>query len=244
MSMTEELYRAIREDAEPREIQLGEKKYTTAQVFPVKECEPPTLTVTTLTGLVDYIQANVDKHELSALLCHVENPDSVRLYSALIGDHSQRFCYIQAQNNQLHIPLNTFIPAEQFNILIQSCFTEPENRAHATDRGLVLKYSGNVKTVHEGVLQDDGVTQIGTVKNGIASVGDEPMPNPVTLCPFRTFMEVEQPSSQFVFRARNDEDRGVLFSLVEADGGAWKSEAMRSVKAFMEAQVPGLNVIA
>lgn len=42
---------------------------------------------------------------------------------------------------------------------------------------------------------------------------------------------------------RNMND-GVKFALVEADGGAWKGEAMKNIKAFMKENVPGLNVIA
>jgi len=32
--------------------------------------------------------------------------------------------------------------------------------------------------------------------------------------------------------------------LVEADGGAWRGEAMKNIKEYLETAVPGLNVIA
>ncbi|MDR2054492.1 MAG: hypothetical protein LBQ10_01270 [Desulfovibrio sp.] len=60
------------------------------------------------------------------------------------------------------------------------------------------------------------------------------------LRPYRTFNEVEQPVSPFVFRAQE----GPRFALIEADNGAWESVAMKSIKEFMEYEVPGLHVIA
>lgn len=241
--MLEALYNAIRRDAKPEEVTIGGRKYTTAQVYPVTLKAPGLLTVTTLSGFVDYINDNVDKHEIGNLLCHVESPNSVALYSALLGDFNQRFAYLRAENEQLQLPLNQFIPAEKFNLLLQSCFVEPDDEAKATDRGLVLRYSANVKTVVEGAQEDNGVTQTVTAKAGIASVRNEPMPNPVLLRPYRTFVEVEQPASKFVFRARSGED-GVSFNLVEADGGAWKGEAMQNIKNYLKKTVPSLNIIA
>ena len=131
---------------------------------------------------------------------------------------------------------------EAFNILLQSCFVEPEDPMKATDRGLVIKYASNVTTTVEANTEDDGVTQAVTVKKGIAGKGVDILPNPVRLRPYRTFTEVEQPESSFVFRCKDND--GVKFALVEADGGAWKGEAMKNIKAFMEENVPGLNVIA
>ena len=86
------------------------------------------------------------------------------------------------------------------------------------------------------------MTQGVTVRKNLVSVENTTMPNPVTLRPFRTFTEVEQPASRFVFRAQ-DKD-GMHFMLVESDGGAWRSEAMANIKQFMQEAVSGLNVIA
>ena len=82
------------------------------------------------------------------------------------------------------------------------------------------------------------------MKTGISSKAVKALPNPVTLRPYRTFTEVEQPASSFIFRCRQSGDDGVQFMLAEADGGAWRAEAMKNLKAFMEQAVPGLNVIA
>ena len=113
----------------------------------------------------------------------------------------------------------------------------------ATDKSLVLKYIGSIVAINESATSDDGITQAVAVKTGISSKAVKALPNPVTLRPYRTFVEVEQPASSFIFRCRQD-DGDVQFCLVEADGGAWRAEAMKNIKAFMEQAVPGLNVIA
>lgn len=241
--MLKALYEAIRRDAKPEQIILDELTYTTGKVYPVLETEPACLNVTTLTALVDYLKSNVDGLDMNELLCHVESPKSVVILSNLSKNgFNQRKEFVRAKLDQLQLSLNTFIDGESFNILLQSCFVEPEDPMKATDREKVIRYASNVTATAEMNTEDDGITQAVTVRKGIASKGIEILPNPVRLRPYRTFTEVEQPESSFVFRCKDND--GVKFALVEADGGAWKGEAMKNIKAFMEQAVPGLNVIA
>lgn len=58
------------------------------------------------------------------------------------------------------------------------------------------------------------------------------VPNPVTLVPYRTFLEVKQPPSEFVFRIRDDRGEPV-FKIVEAEGGLWRNEAMNNIKQYL-----------
>lgn len=238
--MFKSLYEAIRGDAEPKQITLNGRCYTTAEAYPVETPLPTALTVTTLTAIADYLKSNVDGLKMNEILCHVESPSCVSLTSNLTGDFSDRAYFMCAKLEQLQLRLNTFHDGETFNILLQSCFMEPEDVAKATDRGLVLAYAANVTESVEGNTLDDGVTQAVTVRKGISSKSTDVLPNPVTLRPWRTFPEVEQPASKFVFRAKE----GPTFALIEADGGAWKGEAMRNIKSWLEVKVPGLNIIA
>ena len=66
---------------------------------------------------------------------------------------------------------------------------------------------------------------------GVAAKADAIVPNPVQLRPYRTFQEVEQPVSQFVFRIG---DRGTPeFKLVEAEGGLWRLKAINQLKEYI-----------
>ena len=64
--------------------------------------------------------------------------------------------------------------------------------------------------------------------------GDAIVPNPVRLRPYRTFLEVEQPASEFVFRMKQDKYDGITCAIFEADGGAWKVAAMKAIKDYMQ----------
>lgn len=78
---------------------------------------------------------------------------------------------------------------------------------------------------------DDGVTQKTTIKQGIASKADVLVPNPVTLIPYRTFLEVKQPESEFVFRIK-DAGGTPVFKIVEAEGGLWKNVTMKEIRDY------------
>lgn len=53
------------------------------------------------------------------------------------------------------------------------------------------------------------------------------------LAPYRTFLEVEQPESQFIFRMK-DGPRGAIF---EADGGAWRNQAIVNIREYLKEQL-------
>lgn len=244
--MLKDLYEAIRQDFPAEIVTFDGKAYIRngSNLFPLKLEEPDTIKVTTLTGLVDYLKTNVDKHDLAGLLCHIENPTTVTILSNLRGDHSQRFSFIQAKADLPSMMFGSFVDSERFNVWVQSCFTEnsPEEgqELKPTAKALILKFVGNVQCDAVQTVGDDGVSQRIQVKTGVANVENVVLPNPVELRPYRTFVEVEQPASKFVFRAKE----GPHFALFEADGGTWKREAMRNIKRFMEFEVEGLNIIA
>lgn len=239
--MLKELYEAVRRDARPEAVLINGHQYTTEDVRPVLEKEPRCLDVTTLTALVDYLTANMDKHDVAALPRRSPGLRSYPLQA--LRKRLQPAQGIRVRQTRTTATAVEHVPAgEEFNFLLQSCFVEPDAPVKATDRGRVLKYASNVTTTVEANTEDDGVTQAVTVRKGIAGKGVDVLPNPVTLRPYRTFTEVEQPASRFVFRCKDN--NGVTFALVEADGGAWRGEAIRNIKAFMESRVPGLTVIA
>ena len=119
--------------------------------------------------------------------------------------------------------------------MLQSVFQDGD------DRDLLLRFAGTVENGTVTQYGDDGVSQKATIKTGIASKGDALVPNPVKLRPFRTFLDVEQPESQFIFRMRDNERYGgVDCALYEADGGAWKIQAMKKIKDYLEYELSNL----
>lgn len=52
---------------------------------------------------------------------------------------------------------------------------------------------------------------------------------------------MEQPESQFVFRMKEDKYDGVQCALFEADGGAWRLNAMANIKAYLAHELNDLE---
>ncbi|MEL7059468.1 MAG: hypothetical protein AAGN46_05525 [Acidobacteriota bacterium] len=107
----------------------------------------------------------------------------------------------------------------------------------AGDRDELLLYIARIKDDVTDVREDDGVSQsYAAVASGPKAAGETawvPVPGRVILQPWRTFHEVDQPSSVFTFRMRKGRS-GPELALFEADGGMWRLEAMRSVKGRLE----------
>ena len=100
------------------------------------------------------------------------------------------------------------------------------------DLAAILKLAGNVEKKNNQTYSDNGTTQVATMQVGVASKADVIVPNPVELVPFRTFQEVPQPSSKFVFRMGDKEVPA--FMIVEAENGIWKNEAVQNIKNYLE----------
>lgn len=182
----------------------------------------------TLTSLVDYIKAKIDSMP-EKMIIDVRSPEKVVLYSQL-DDNRDRETLVVVEARIPSFPFDSFMDQERFTINLQSKFIDDP----ATDRALILKFAGTVEAGTVAEYGDDGVTQKATVKTGIASKGDAIVPNPVKLRPYRTFLEVPQPASEFIFRMKQDKYDGINCAIFEADGGAWKMAATTSIKEYLQ----------
>lgn len=199
------------------------------------------LKTSTLTSLIDYIKSNIDIMS-EKMIVSIVSPTQVELLSQLDSERD-RECLMVVKADLPAFSFDQFMDKEKFVISIQSKFLDDP----VTDKDLILKFAG---TVENGTLTeygDDGVTQKATVKTGIATKSDAIVPNPVKLKPFRTFLEVAQPQSSFIFRMNQNKYGGVDCGLFEADGGAWRLSAMDNIKEYLKrelAEFPRFTVIS
>lgn len=189
----------------------------------------------TLSSLVEYIKSGVDSFS-GKMIIHVQSPTIVELYSAL-DDERNREHIIEVMANVPEFNFNRFDNHESFVIGVQSKFVDDPT----TDKALLLKFAGTVEAGSVAEYGDDGISQKATVKTGIASKGDALIPSPARLKPFRTFVEVDQPISSFIFRMKDDRCGGVQCALFEADGGAWKISAMEAIKTYLIKELEGFD---
>lgn len=211
----------------------GGKKYfdrskaTLQELEGIKYADP--LQVNSLTGLVDYLHSKFDdvvNRASDSLLIHVVSPTKVRVYSKLDVDR-KRENLIAATASMEKFPYGQFMDSERFIINLQSLFV----RDH--DAEALLKCASAIRIEGGGDLEDDGVSQTAIVKVGAGTKGKAEVPSPAELRPYRSFLEIEQPVSAFIFRINKD---GAC-ALFEADGGMWRSYAMESIKEYLEMEL-------
>ncbi len=196
--------------------------------------------LTTLSSLVDYIKSNVDEMK-GHMFVHVESPTMVSLFSQLDGNR-EREHVVKVIAQLPEIATDTYVEREKFNVALQSKFVDN------ADREVLLSFVSCVESGTVAEYGDNGVSQKATVKTGIVSKSEVIVPNPVVLKPFRTFTEIDQPESAFVFRVKQDKyDDDIKCALFEADGGAWRAHAMCNIKDYLTAalaDVEGYTIIS
>ena len=215
---------------DPKVVEINEKTYCNKDLIRYDE-EPMARGIcsNTLSGLIDYIK-NCSFELRDRMIIHVQGPARVELYSCLTKER-RRECLFECGAMLPGFKFDQWYDQERFLIEAQANFEM------AGDMNIILQVAGNVESNATANYGDDGVSQKTTIHQGIASKADVIVPNPVTLVPYRTFLEVEQPSSQFVFRIK-DQNGQPVFKIVEAEGGLWKNEAMRNIKTYFEERIP------
>lgn len=218
----------------PKVLEINGRTYCDRRLNPYdKEPLAQPIQASTLTALVDYIK-NCSGELRSGMICHVESPVKVSLYSGLTQERKRENLFV----------CNAIVPKFRFDSWYDQESFLIEMRADfvsAGDLETILKIAGNVQSGTTKNCVDDGVSQQTTIKSGVASRADVIAPSPACLTPYRTFLEVPQPDGLFVFRIgeRNGEPS---FKIVEAEGGLWRNQAMQYIKSYIEQQLEEIDM--
>lgn len=183
--------------------------------------------VHTLNGLCEYIESQLERHDVP-LFIQIEDERTVSLLGTLDAEGKrERLVMANAIVPDFHYDL--FMDSETLIIKLQAQFATSE------DREILLQVLGNIKEENVRTVGDDGISQAVKIKQGLTSVADVIVPNPVNLAPYRTFLEVDQPFSDFIFRMK-DGPKGALF---EADGGVWRNDAITNIANYLHDRLIG-----
>ena len=206
----------------PETIEINGRTYCTKDL---RRYDAEPIKATTLTSLVDYIKES--REELrDRMIIQVVSATKVLLYSGLLAERDRETLF----------EVNALLPQfeygreydqESFLVAMQSCFQKTD------DREAVTIMASNIVNTQQGTFSDDGVSQQAIIKTGVTTKDAAFVPNPVSLIPYRTFLEVPQPASDFVFRISEGRGGAPAFKLVAADGGLWKSQAVDNVKNYL-----------
>ena len=233
----------IVELASPSVIQVNGKTFSNERFTEVKEqlYYPECLILNSLDGIVKMIQKEAKEKRLSDINVPTDdNTVEQRLY-VRVSEYNRVDVFTSYDTQGVRTYLyrsNADVPGfregfrdrETMLIQLRSLFLQTPDVAYLLD--LLSKMSDEEKVTS----QDNGVTQVVEARKGVALKEQVEVRPRVKLTPFRTFLEVDQPESEFLLRVGD----GGQVGLFEADGGVWKLVAKRSIVAYLEERLKDL----
>ncbi len=200
-----------------------------SEIKPDVRPQPDTLTFTSLDGLVKTIKSErsdilTATNSGGTLYISVVSPTRVEAFTGL-DEHNRRTDVYRA-NQELGRSWKgqNWFEHEEAMIVLQSQFAQNDGTEY------LLDFLSRITDENSVSSDDNGMTQSVQVKKGIALAGRENIRPIVSLKPYRTFLEVEQPESSFLIRIKE----GCKVGIIEADGGMWQFAARNSVKEYLE----------
>lgn len=241
--MIKEAIDRIIQFAAPNQIEKGGLLYVDKGMHLLREPVADPVEIQTLQGLVDLFDGQLDDMAKSGdVLFHVISSTSVEIISRETDDCEQRRCWARSTYPKLvkTFPFGTWLDPESFIIGVQAGFQrvkiENEDGTFAADLDYVLKIASNITAEAIDTSEDDGIAQKVAMKRGVVLKEQTNLKPRVNLAPYRTFAEIDQQLSQFVFRARVGEN-SVNLALFEADGGRWHLSAISAIGMWLSGKI-------
>lgn len=229
--------------ATPVQFEIDGLQYSSKSLVRVNPPIINDIDVFTLNGLLELVTSKFELVSPEKYMIHVVGPAQVRVLSRTSDAYAQRTCPVDAAvlKGDRDYTYGQFLDQEVAIIGLQSCFVPGQG-----DIDYVLKTVASLTCEDKLQVEDNGLNQSVTVKNAIApGITDVASIKPrVSLAPYRTFREVEQPKSDFVLRVNRGPKGMPQVGLFEADGGAWKMDAIHNVRDYLKAQLPDWTIVA
>lgn len=192
-------------------------------------CPPgmDTIEIFTLSGIVDFLSINIDKFNISDFFIRVANPKYVEILSKLKEGYLVRSVPLRAHYDGEGTPYHKEFSYFNFASMLYEYFVHTKEL-----KELIAKLNG-ITSVKDTQFTNNGVEMMIQRRNGITLVGNETFDPVVTLKPYRTFHDVEQPESKFLIKI-NERDGIPYFSIVPVDGGMWERRAVSAIKEWLD----------
>ena len=214
---------------ETKTFEIAGQTYADAPLtrIPPHVDRPDCISVSGLDGICKLIRTELAKIN-TVIMVQAKSYKSVEVLTTYLPDFSRNILY----RAEADVPgLRTgFRSREVALIELRSLFIPNEGTAYLLDLLSRMTDENSVST------KDNGVTQTVEARQGVALNALVEVKPRIQLQPFRTFLEVPQPESEFLLRV--DPNEGIGF--FEADGGVWKLEAKRNIADYFEKNLKDL----
>lgn len=214
----------IVEMATPKTYEIEGTVYASHELEPVHflKRRPKSIEVTGLDSVCKLVR-NESAHIGKQIFIQVKNYKEVSVFTTL-DEEEERFRLYTCVADTPNVTTGSYMPYEKAVIELRSLYIPNDDHAY------LLKLISSVSSESKVTSSDNGVTQSVEAKSGIALNSMVQVKPRVALRPFRTFVEVEQPESDFLLRISERGEIGVY----PADGGVWKLEATRNIAGYFE----------
>lgn len=227
----------------PIERDYDGRKYINKDLKAMETPLRTALEISTLGSLIELCKADFkDKQAFEGFdsedhVIHVVDEERVQVVSALSNEWRKREVIIDCKlQGTIGFRFGQYLSHEEFFIGVLANFTQTD------DKDYVLRIAASVTAERVVTSDDDGISQGVGLKAGVSLKTQETLKNRVSLAPFRTFREISQPMSDFIFRVKQDGDQMPKLALFEADGGKWKLEARDNISRFLSAGIPDATI--
>lgn len=222
--MLRDFVNKLMELAAPTTIEVDGSVYSNQELVHIQDKKPMPRCID-LTGLDSICKMVRNEAELVGLQIFIQVKDykSVTVFTSLDEDDDRLYLYKCVADTPA-VTSDRFMPYEKAVIELRSLYIPNEGTKY------LLQLLSSISNESKVTSSDNGVTQQVEARSGIALSSMVKIEPRVTLQPFRTFIEVEQPASEFLLRIN---ERGEI-GFFPADGGVWKLEATRNVAGYFE----------
>lgn len=209
--------------AEGQTYQINGETYSDRPLHHIPEYTytPQQVDVYSLDAVVNIIHAEIDKN-LTPLFVNIESYKSVEVFTTFNNTNCKRDVLYSAKSS-VPEPRMGWNDYESAMISLRSQYVQDEEIAY------VLQLLSKITDENSVSSTDNGVTQTVEARAGISLAQKMVVRPRVTLRPYRTFLEVEQPAGEFLLRLRE----GGQIGLFEADGGMWKLAAKKNIQGYL-----------
>jgi hypothetical protein len=215
---------------EQKIFKINNREYTSEQLMPIQDPTPTPLAINTLTGIENWLE--IEEHDdlimNDSIMIHVNSYKNVRILSWLQENWQDRHFFLDVTfEKEEEFQFNWYMDIEKF-IIEARCHFEPTPELNS-----IINYVSNIRDEKVSTAKDNGIAQEVITENKIGRL-EKTTINPIMpLKPYRTFLEIEQPTSLFLLRLKKVEKSLPEAALFKCDPGLWKLEAIERIKNYI-----------
>ena len=224
-------------NAATRQFKVHDLEYVQGTISLLPPPQVPVFEVTTLDGFVNMLEAGIDGFKVEGNVIHVVSHKSVQLITRSHSAYGKRTIHLGATpvEGVTGFPyFNNWGTQEEFVIGLQSGF-QPSK-----DLEYLLRLASHIDAKSSVATVDNSVAQEITVRQGVAFAETVAVNPRLSLKPYRTFRELDEHASEVIFRIKD----GGKLALFEADGGAWKIQAIGLIASWLSNRIKTSAVTA